>query len=69
MLELQYGGCTMQSPLRRHEKSIAGTISCFDRVVLMGTLTEICYAGGLAAHLSHQGIKLFDLGAALSEMA
>lgn len=41
-------------------QDIIGTISCFDRVVISGSLFGICYAKGMAAYLSKQGIRLFD---------
>ena len=44
----------------RHQKQISGVISCFDRVIVMGSLSDICYPNGMAAHLSAHGIRLFD---------
>ena len=44
----------------RHAKLIDGMISCFDRVVIMGSLLDICYPDGMAAYLSAHGIRLFD---------
>jgi hypothetical protein len=41
-------------------KQIDGTLSCFDRVVIMGSLPDICYPDGLAAHLSANKVRLFD---------
>ena len=35
-------------------------MSCYDRVLLSGTLPGLCYADGMAAHLRSQGIRLFD---------
>lgn len=35
-------------------------LSCYDRVVIMGTLPGGCYADGMAAHLRAQNIRLFD---------
>ncbi len=34
--------------------------SCFDRVIITGTLLDIGYAGAMASQLSYHGIKLFD---------
>ena len=39
---------------------LSGVISCFDRVVLTGTLPDICYAEGMAAHLTAHDVRLFD---------
>ncbi|MDO8672465.1 MAG: MarR family transcriptional regulator, partial [Dehalococcoidia bacterium] len=44
----------------RYAKQIRGTLSCFDRMVVMGTLPGVCYAEGMAAHLRSKDIRLFD---------
>ena len=44
----------------RYAEQIAGVISCYDRLVLMGTLPGVCYAEGMATFLRRQGIRLFD---------
>lgn len=44
----------------RHSECISGVISCFDRVVIMGSLPDISYADAMAAHLGAQNIRLFD---------
>jgi len=46
--------------VQRHEDKIAGVLSCFDRVVLSGTLPEICHADALARYLTQRTIRLFD---------
>ena len=35
----------------RYAKLIAGTISCYDRMLLFGTLPQICYAEGMTSLL------------------
>jgi hypothetical protein len=32
----------------RYAEQIAGVVSCFDRIVIMGTLPGVCYAEGMA---------------------
>lgn len=32
--------------LERYDDRIAGELSCYDRVVITGTLPAVCYAGG-----------------------
>ena len=32
----------------RYAENIAGVLSCFDRVVITGTLPNFCYASGMA---------------------
>jgi hypothetical protein len=44
----------------RYAEQIVGVISCYDRLVLMGTLPGICYAEGMASYLRTHGIRLFD---------
>jgi hypothetical protein len=44
----------------RYAEQIAGVISCFDRIVIMGTLPGVCYAEGMARYLRIHDIRLFD---------
>jgi hypothetical protein len=44
----------------RYPEQIAGVISCYDRLVIMGTLPGVCYAEGMATYLRRHGIRLFD---------
>ncbi len=46
--------------VERHQNMIAGVISCFDRVVITGTLPDICHAKALAGYLSYHHTRLFD---------
>ncbi len=50
----------MNTFVDRHATKIRGTLSCFDRVVITGTLTDICHAEAMARHLRVNGIRLFD---------
>jgi hypothetical protein len=50
----------MKTFVDRHASKIRGTLSCFDRVVITGTLTDICHAEAMARHLRVSGIRLFD---------
>ena len=43
-----------------HQDKIDGVISCFDRVVITGTLPDIGYAGAMASYLGYHKIRLFD---------
>lgn len=43
-----------------HREDIGNVLSCFDRVVLTGTLPDICYAKAMAGFLSYRDIRLFD---------
>lgn len=44
----------------RHSQQIAGVLSCFDRVIVQGTLPVFCYAEGMTAYLSKRGMRIFD---------
>jgi len=46
--------------IERHQDKIAGVLSCFDRVVITGTLPDIGYAGAMSRYLSYHQIRLFD---------
>ena len=44
----------------RHAEQIAGVLSCYDRVIVQGTLPVFCYADGMSAYLSKRRIRIFD---------
>jgi len=44
----------------RHASKIRGVLSCFDRVVLTGTLPDLCHAEAMARFLGARQIRLFD---------
>jgi len=44
----------------KYSDQIVGVISCYDRIVIQGTLPQICYAGGMTAYLNANGIRIFD---------
>lgn len=44
----------------RHAKQIAGVLSCYDRVIVQGTLPVFCYADGMTAYLKKRQIRIFD---------
>ncbi|HEX3990167.1 MAG TPA: hypothetical protein VHX39_03215 [Acetobacteraceae bacterium] len=48
-----------QSLTKRYDDRIAGLLSCYDRVVITGTLPTICYAEGMTRFLYASGIKIF----------
>ncbi len=49
-----------QSLTDRYEDRIAGVLSCYDRVVITGTVPVICYADGMTRFLYAKGIRIFD---------
>jgi hypothetical protein len=50
----------MASLLERHADQILGVLSCYDRVVIQGTLPAFCYAEGMTSYLSSHDIRIFD---------
>lgn len=44
----------------RYADKIAGTLSCYDRVIIQGTLPGLCYADGMTGYLKAKGIRIFD---------
>lgn len=44
----------------RYDERIAGVISCYDRIVITGTMPGICYAKGMTSFLYANGIRIFD---------
>lgn len=53
--------CAPAGLLDRYASEIAGTLGCFDRVVITGTLVEVAHAGAVSARLAHEGILCFDV--------
>ena len=43
-----------------HQDKISGTLSCFDRLIITGTIPQICYSQGMTSFLYSQNIKIFD---------
>ncbi len=50
----------MDQFLKRHKDSIVGVLSCFDRVLFMGTLRSISYVEGMKAFLETHKVLLKD---------
>ncbi len=50
----------MPTLIERHGDKIRGVLSCFDRVVLTGTLPDLCHAEAMAKYLGARKIRLFD---------
>jgi hypothetical protein len=44
----------------RYADQIAGTLSCFDRILITGSLPGICYAEGMEAYLYLHQIRIVD---------
>ncbi len=44
----------------RYDERIAGVLSCYDRVVVTGTLPSVCYAEGMTRFLFANAVRIFD---------
>jgi hypothetical protein len=49
-----------ESLVKRYDERIAGVLSCYDRVVITGTLPGVCYAEGMTRFLHANGVRIFD---------
>jgi hypothetical protein len=49
-----------QSLTARYDERMAGVLSCYDRIVITGTLPGVCYAEGMTRFLHACGIRIFD---------
>ncbi len=45
----------------RYRRVVVGEVSCFERVVINGTPTEICHTGAVAQYLMSRKERLLDL--------
>ena len=50
----------MELLTRRYKDKISGVLSCYDRIVLKGTLPTLCYAQGMTGYLNGKNILIFD---------
>ena len=44
----------------RYAGRILGTLSCYDRILIQGTLPGFCYADGMTSFLNANNIRIFD---------
>jgi hypothetical protein len=44
----------------RYANNLDGVLSCYDRVVITGSLQPFCYALGMTHYLYQQGVRIFD---------
>jgi len=49
-----------QALVERYADRLHGVLSCYDRIVMTGTLPGACYAQGMTAFLYAKGIRIFD---------
>jgi hypothetical protein len=44
----------------RYRERSHGVLSCYDRILVTGTLPQVCHAEGMTAFLKAQGVRIFD---------
>ena len=44
----------------RYSENLTGVLSCYDRIVITGTLPGACFADGMTSFLYSRGIRIFD---------
>jgi hypothetical protein len=50
----------VSSLIERHQKEILGIVSCWDRVIVHGTLPGFGHSAGMTSFLKTHGIRIFD---------
>ena len=50
----------MELLTERYKNKIKGVLSCYDRIVITGTLPELCYAQGMTSYLYSKKVRVFD---------
>lgn len=50
----------MAAFVERHRKQIRGVLTCWDRVVIRGTLPDLCHAEAMAGQLRRRRVRIFD---------
>lgn len=46
--------------VERYSANLHGVLSCFDRIIIVGTLPGVCYAQGMTSFLYQQKIRIFS---------
>src|ERR1700736_2970925 len=44
----------------RHKDQIAGVLSCYERILVFGTLPTLCFAEGMTSYLYAHKVRIFD---------
>ena len=50
----------MELLTERYADRLAGVLSCYDRIIITGTLPRVCYAKGMTSFLYAKGVRIFD---------
>jgi hypothetical protein len=55
----------MSSFVERYGLLLHGVLSCYDRILLTGTLPDVCHAAAMGQYLRSQNIRIFDFARAM----
>ncbi|HYE71053.1 MAG TPA: hypothetical protein VD932_05965 [Aquabacterium sp.] len=44
----------------RYAQNLAGVLSCYDRILVTGTLPGACFAEGMTSFLTSRSMRIFD---------
>lgn len=44
----------------KYAESLDGVLGCYDRIVITGSLAELCYAKGMTRYLYAHDTRIFD---------
>lgn len=50
----------MELITQTYKEKISGVLHCYDRIVITGTLPELCYSQGMTSYLYRNNIRIFD---------
>ena len=53
--------------INRYSAKLAGVLSCFDRIIITGTIPGWCHAAGMTGYLVGNGIRIFDYAKTFAE--
>src|SRR5260370_7613112 len=59
-LEDYYSWMGLTLLTERHADQITGVLSCYDRILVFGTLPNICFAEGMTSYLYAHKVRIFD---------
>jgi hypothetical protein len=58
----------MGSFVERYRLLLRGVLSCYDRILLTGTLPDICHAAAMSLYLRSENIRIFDFARAMQPL-
>ena len=44
----------------KYQNKISSVLSCFDQVIITGTIPQLCYSQGITSYLYAHNIRIFD---------